>query len=233
MSASGTAPAVSRGALDGPAGAGPAVGRRSSPPDVSDRDHSTRYTRSEYCSSLTRSGAPGPAAPHRSAPSRASCRWAHVAARQQLARPAPRRGYAPRHDSGAPPALRFPPRTTAAPPNVTNQPRLHANSRQQRNTRILSLFPQNPNVLPTWMRSGVTARWMWAFAGASDHTVPLQPEHAALSDAGPRGRLHRDGARGAHRAARPCAPTRTVCDGWSPPTRRSSSCGSGRVWTRT
>ena len=31
MSASGTAPAVSRGAPDGPAGAGPAVGRRSSP----------------------------------------------------------------------------------------------------------------------------------------------------------------------------------------------------------
>ena len=30
---------------------------------------------------------------------------------------------------------------------------------------------------------------------------PLQPEHAALSDGGPRGRLHRDGARGAHRAA--------------------------------
>ena len=53
MSASGTAPAVSCGAPDGPAGAGPAVGRRSSPPDVSDRNHSTRYTRSEYCSSLT------------------------------------------------------------------------------------------------------------------------------------------------------------------------------------
>ena len=75
MSASGTAPAVSRGAPDGPAGAGPAIGRRSSPPDVSDRDHSTRYTRSEYCSSLTRSGAPGAAAPHRSAPSRSACRW--------------------------------------------------------------------------------------------------------------------------------------------------------------
>ena len=68
MSASGTAPAVSRGAPAGPADAGPAIGRRSSPPDVSHRDHSTRYTRSEYCSSLTRSGAPGPAAPHRSAP---------------------------------------------------------------------------------------------------------------------------------------------------------------------
>ena len=51
MSASGTAPAVSRDAPNGPAGAGPAIGRRSSPPDVSDRGHSTRYTRSEYCSS--------------------------------------------------------------------------------------------------------------------------------------------------------------------------------------
>ena len=35
---------------------------------------------------------------------------------------------------------------------------------------------------------------------------PLQPEHAALSDAGPRGRLHRDGARGAYRAARWAGP---------------------------
>ena len=30
---------------------------------------------------------------------------------------------------------------------------------------------QNPNVLPTWMRSGVTVKLMCGFAGASDHTV--------------------------------------------------------------
>ena len=45
---------------------------------------------------------------------------------------------------------------------------------------------------------------------------PLQPEHAALSDAGPRGRVHRDGARRAYRAARwarPAARRHTPVDG--------------------
>ena len=32
---------------------------------------------------------------------------------------------------------------------------------------------------------------------------------------------------------RRCVPTRTVCDGWNRPTRRSLNCGSGRVSTRT
>ena len=46
---------------------------------------------------------------------------------------------------------------------------------------------------------------------------PLQPEHAALSDAGPRGRLHRDGARGAYRAARWAGPAagRHPSVGWA------------------
>ena len=86
MSASGTAPAVSRGATAGPAGADPAVGRRSSPPDVSDRNHRTRYTRSGVLLEphQVRRSRPRRAAPFGAVPVRVQV--AHVAARQQLAR---------------------------------------------------------------------------------------------------------------------------------------------------
>ena len=66
-----------RTALERFAGGGPGggAGFRSSPPAMSERDHSTRYTRAVCFSSFTRSGSPPINAPPRSAVARSGCRW--------------------------------------------------------------------------------------------------------------------------------------------------------------
>ena len=82
--------------------AGGGAGLRSSPPAMSESDHSTRYTRAVCFSSLTKSGSPPINAPPRSAVAPSGCRWHTSPAATSAPGRSGLRDIAPGHDADSP-----------------------------------------------------------------------------------------------------------------------------------